>query len=99
LVWSQKKELYATNFDFKDAYENHREERTWNKYVMHDGLLYHANKLCVPASSILLLFLLEAHGGGLMGHFRVKKIEDVLSTHFFWPKMRHDVRGAVHYLQ
>jgi hypothetical protein len=24
------KELYATDFDFKDAYENCREGRTWN---------------------------------------------------------------------
>jgi hypothetical protein len=50
------KELYATNFDFKDAYENCREGRTWNKYVLHDGLLYPANKLCVTASSVRLLF-------------------------------------------
>jgi hypothetical protein len=53
--------------------------------------MYRANKLCVPASSVRLLFLQEAHGGGLMGHFRVKKIEDVLAAHFFWPKMRRDV--------
>jgi hypothetical protein len=26
-----------------------------------------------------------------MGHFRVKKTEDVLTAHFFWPKMRRDV--------
>jgi hypothetical protein len=42
------KELYATDFDFKDAYENYREGRTGNKYVLHDGLLYRANKLCIP---------------------------------------------------
>jgi hypothetical protein len=48
------KELYATDFDFKDAYEYCREGRTWNKYVLHGGLLYHANKLCVPASSVRL---------------------------------------------
>jgi hypothetical protein len=54
--------------------------------VLQDGLLYHANKLCVPASFVHLLFLQEAHGGGLMGHFRVKKIENVLAAHFFWPK-------------
>jgi hypothetical protein len=77
------KELYAINFDFKDAYENCREGKTWNKYVLHDGLLYRANKLCVPASSVHLLFLQEAHGGGLMGHFGVKKTEDVLAAHFF----------------
>jgi hypothetical protein len=28
------KELYATDVDFKDAYENYREGRTWNKYVL-----------------------------------------------------------------
>jgi hypothetical protein len=34
-------------------------------------------------------------GGGLMGHFGVKKTEDVLATHFFWPKMRRDVERYV----
>jgi hypothetical protein len=33
------KELYATDFDFKDVYKNCREGRTWNKYVLHDGFL------------------------------------------------------------
>jgi hypothetical protein len=89
------KELYATNFDFEDAYENCREGRTWNKYVLHDGLLYHANKLCVPASSIRLLSLQEEHGGGLMGHLRVKKTVDVLAAHFFLPKMRREVERYV----
>jgi hypothetical protein len=26
-----------------------------------------------------------------MGHYGVKKMEDILATHFFWPKMRRDV--------
>jgi hypothetical protein len=30
-----------------------------------------------------------------MGHFGVKKIEDVLTAHFFWPKMRCDVECYV----
>ena len=30
-----------------------------------------------------------------MGHFDVKKTEDVLATHFFWPKMRRDVERFV----
>jgi hypothetical protein len=33
------KELYATYFDFKDAYENCRDGITWNKYVLRDSLL------------------------------------------------------------
>jgi hypothetical protein len=85
------KELYATDVDFKDAYENCREGRTWNKYVLRDGLLYCANKLCVPSNYVHLLFLQETHEGGLMGHFGVKKIEDVPAAQFFWPKMRRNV--------
>jgi hypothetical protein len=89
------KELYATDFDFKGAYENYSGGRIWNKYVMHDGLLYRANKLCVPTSSVHILFLQEVHGGGFMGHFGVKKTDDVLVTHFFWSKMRHDMERYV----
>jgi hypothetical protein len=63
--------------------------------VLCEGLLYRTNKLCVPASSVRLLLLQEAHGGGLMGHFGVKKTEDVLSTHFYWPRMRRDVERYV----
>ena len=33
----------------------------------------------------------EAHGGGLMGHFGVRKNLDVLHEHFFGPKMKCDV--------
>jgi hypothetical protein len=30
-----------------------------------------------------------------MGYFGVKKTEDVLTAHFFWPKMRRDVERCV----
>jgi hypothetical protein len=53
--------------------------------------MFQANNLCIPARSIHLLLLQDAHGGGLMGHFGVKKTKDILATHFFWLKMRRDV--------
>jgi hypothetical protein len=37
----------------------------------------------------------EAHGGGLMGYFGVKKTEDVLAAHFFWPRMQRDVERYI----
>jgi hypothetical protein len=90
------KELYATDLDFKDAYENYIEGRTCQNFVIHDGLLYRASKLCVPASFVRLMLLQEAHGGGLMGHFGVKKMEGMLSLTFFghgcgvmWGAMSH----------
>ena len=49
--------------DFKDVLQNCKEGRTWNKFVVNDGFVFRANKLCIPASSVHLLLLEEAHGG------------------------------------
>jgi hypothetical protein len=57
--------------------------------VLNDGYLFRASRLCIPVGSVRLLLLQEAHG--LMGHFGAKKMEVVLSTHFFWPHLRRDV--------
>jgi hypothetical protein len=89
------KEQYALDADFKDVLLNCREGRTWNKFVINDGYLFRANRLCIPAGSVRLLLLQEAHGGGLMGHFGAKKTADVLVTHFFWPQLRRDVERFV----
>ena len=89
------KDNYVQDVEFKYVLHNCNEGRTWNKFAVNDGFVFRANKLCIPASSVRLLLLQEAHGGGLMGHFGVKKTEDVLATHFFWPKMRRDVERFV----
>ena len=77
------KAQYAHDDDFKDVLLNCKEGKTWNKFVLADGFVFRANKLCVLASSVCLLLLQEAHGGGLMEHFGVKKTEDILADHFF----------------
>jgi hypothetical protein len=76
---------------FKDVLQNCRDGRTWNKFILNDEFVFRAKKLCIPDGSDHLLLLQEAHGGGLMGHFSVKKMEDVLAAHFFWPRMWRDV--------
>ena len=89
------KEQYALDPDFKDMLLNCREGRTWNKFMINYGFLFRANHLCIPVGFVRLLLLQEAHGGRLMGHFGAKKTEEVLSTHFFWPRMRRDVEQYV----
>ena len=89
------KDQYVHDADFKDVMQNCKEGRMWNKFIVNDGFVFHANKLCIPASTICPLLLQEAHGGELMGHFGVKKTEVVLATHLFWPKMRRDVERFV----
>jgi hypothetical protein len=85
------KEQYLHDAKFKDVLQNYRDGRTWNKFVLNDEFVFPANKLCILDGSACLLLLQEVHGGGLMGHFGVKKMEDVLAAHFFWPRMRRDV--------
>jgi len=86
---------YELDAAFKDVILNCKEGRAWNKFVLNDGYLFRANRLCIPVGSVHLLLLQEAHGGGLMGHFGATKTLDVLANHFFWPQMRRDVQRFV----
>ena len=42
--------------DFKDVMQNCKEGRMWNKFVVNDGFVFRSNKLCIPASSVRLLY-------------------------------------------
>jgi hypothetical protein len=88
------KDQYALDPDFKDVLLNCKEGRTWNKFVINNGFVFRANRLCILVGSVRLLLMQEAHGG-LMGYFGAKKTEDVLASHFFWPKMRRDVERFI----
>jgi hypothetical protein len=60
------KEQYWHDAEFKDVLWNCRDGRTWNKFILSDGFVFRANKLCILDGSVCLLLLQEAHGGGLM---------------------------------
>jgi hypothetical protein len=83
-------ELYSTDHDFAEPYRLCALKNAWEKYHIHDGFLFRANKR-VPESSLRLLLLQESHAGGLMGHFGREKTLLMLVDHFFWPRMRRDV--------
>ena len=51
------KDLYVADLYFKEVLEHCKEGKTWNKYVLNDGLLYHANKIYIPVSSVRPLLL------------------------------------------
>jgi hypothetical protein len=55
--------------DFAEPYCLCALKNAWEKYHIHDGFLFRANKLCVLESSLRLLLLQESHARGLMGHF------------------------------
>jgi hypothetical protein len=79
------KNLYAADPHFAKPFSKYCDGKGREKFHLHDGFLFRANKLCIPDCSFHLMLLQEAHDGGLMGHFGAKKTEQVLADHFFWP--------------
>ena len=77
------KELYANDDDFASVY-GACEKEAFGKFYRLNEYLFRENRLCVPNSSIRKLLVCEAHGGGLMGHFGVRKTLYVLHKHFFF---------------
>ena len=51
------KDQYVHDAEFKDVLQNCKEGRTWNKFVVNDGFVFRACKLCIPAWSVRLLLL------------------------------------------
>jgi hypothetical protein len=90
LGFEHLKEMYATDSDFGNVYEA-CDKAAFQKFYRHDEFLFRGNQLCVPVCSLRELLVRESHCGGLMGHFGVHKTLDILSEHFYWPRMRRDV--------
>ena len=51
------KAQYSHDDDFKDVLLNCKEGQTWNKFILADGFVFQANKLCILACSVHLLLL------------------------------------------
>ena len=49
------KDQYVHDADFKDVLKNCNKGRICNKFVVNDGFVFRANKLCILASSVRLL--------------------------------------------
>jgi hypothetical protein len=83
LGFDYDKGLYANDDDFASVY-GACEKAVFGKFYRLYGYLFRENRLCGPNSSIRELLVREAHGGGLMGHFGVRKTLNVLHEHIFF---------------
>ena len=67
-------------------------------YELRDELIYlkDGNRLAVPQNKSLITTLLqEHHDSKTAGHFGVDKTYELLSRHFYWPKMIKDVKKYI----
>jgi len=76
--------------DFCQIYKD-CENAIFKYFYRHNDFLFKGIKMCVPKSPMWELFVKESHEGGLMGHFRIQKILDILHGQFFWSHMKHEV--------
>jgi hypothetical protein len=89
-------EQYALDTDFKEVYEtlchsNHVEELD---YHVHDNILYHLSKLCIPQGKRINI-IREAHSSLIAGHFGVGETVANLQRYCYWPKMNESVSRYV----
>jgi hypothetical protein len=85
-------EQYALDTDFKEVNEtlchsNHVEELD---YHVHNNLLYHLGKLCIPQRERINI-IREAHSSLIAGHFGVVKTMANLQRYFYWLKTNESV--------
>lgn len=88
------KDLYEEDLAFTSIYLDYKNGAV-NGFYKHDDYLFKMGKLCIPCGSIRELLVREVHGGGLSGHFGVKKTLKVIKEHFYWPRMIRDVHRAI----
>jgi hypothetical protein len=96
LGFEHLKDMYCEDEDFKEAYEACtnpvlRDRIQWTDYMVHEGLLFKGNQLCIPRCSMRDNLLKEKHSGGLAGHFNHDKTFPQLSSSYYWPGMRTEV--------
>ena len=74
------KDLYNNDAKFLEPYNHCKDGNGWENYYIHDSFMFRASKLCVPNSSVRLLWLQESDGGELTGHFVQEKTFKLLDS-------------------
>jgi len=77
-------ELYEHDQDFASTFANCK-HRAQGGFYIFKGYLFREGKLCIPQGTYRKFLVKDSHDGGLMSHFGVDKILDLLKENFFGP--------------
>ena len=77
-------EQYAKDDDFKDVYDALTHDNQQLDYYVHETLLYHIGKLCIPRDERVNV-IRESHTSLIFGHFMVGKKIAQLQRYYYWP--------------
>ena len=87
-------EIYVEQYNkddyFKELYDSLIHDNQHSYYYMHDNLLYHLGKLCIPRDERVSV-IREAHTSLISGHFWVGNIIAKIKRYCYWPHMNETV--------
>jgi hypothetical protein len=63
-------------------------------YEVHENILYHKGKVCLP-SHLISEYMSLFHSVATAAHVNAKKVLQNLRSRYFWPSMRKDVENFV----
>ncbi|XP_033139316.1 uncharacterized protein LOC117130708 [Brassica rapa] len=76
----------------QELYALVRALQTWQHYLWPKEFVIHTDHQSLKhLKGQQKLNKRESHGGGLMGHFGIKKTYKAMSDHFYWPSLMKDV--------
>ena len=85
-------EQYANDSDFPEVHANLSQGNQTEEldYLVHNSLLYHLGKLCIPQGKINSI-LREPHTSLIFGHFGIWNTIMNLQRYCYWPHMLDNV--------
>lgn len=82
------KDLYATDEDFFDIWDQCKSNTELQWFRIHEGFLFKNARLCISQTFLRLKLIRELHAGGLAGHFGRDKILAQVESRYFWPGIK-----------
>ena len=85
-------EKYPLDNDFQDIYANLSQGNQVEEldYHLHDNLLYHLGKICIPRRERVNI-IRDTHTSLIAGHFGVSKTVAHLQRYCYWHRMLESV--------
>ena len=63
------------------------------KFLLHDGVLFRGNQLCIPICSLRLQIIKELHREGHVGKDRTLQL---IQASYFWPSIHKEIEKYMH---
>jgi hypothetical protein len=83
---------YSTDPEFKELLNT---THSILPYIIHNGLIYRENRLCIPCGATRQKLLHDCHDIPSAGHLGIKKTISRITQNYYWRNLRKTVRDYI----